>query len=293
MLHVLALFLLCLPLVARAAPGNESTSPFTLCRAAVAAAEREYGLPTGLLAAISQVESGRRDPATGEAGPWPWTINAEGRGKFFPTKAEAVAEVRQLQAGGMRSIDVGCMQINQRHHPNAFSSLEEAFDPLANARYAARFLKELQATRGDWMRAAGNYHSNTPERAELYRNAVAAALPRAQQLASAAPAWNPSWRDQPAAPAPAAVPAAPPRVIAVGPSLASLSLGSLGIRPGGGMPAVINRSLPPSSGMAGGGTEASIAGSAGERGRGLDAYRSMPIPMAARAPLLATRASPG
>ena len=288
MLRALLVLLACLPFAALAAPGGDVPSPHALCRAAVAVAEREYGLPTGLLAAVSQVESGRRDPATGEAGPWPWTINAEGRGKFFPNKAEAVAEVRQLQAGGMRSIDVGCMQINQRHHPNAFSSLEEAFDPLANARYAARFLKELHATRGDWMRAVGNYHSNTPERAELYRNAVAAVLPRAQQLAASAPAWNPAWRD--GAPTPALVPLPAPRVTASGPSLASLSLGSLGIRPGGGMPAVVTRSLPPSTG---GGMGGAAVGAVGERGRGLDAYRSMPIPLAGRAMPLLVRGGPG
>ncbi len=71
--------------------------------------------------------------------------------------------MRSLQAQGVRSIDVGCMQINLRHHPNAFADLEEAFDPVSNARYAARFLKDLQATRGDWMRSASHYHSQTPE----------------------------------------------------------------------------------------------------------------------------------
>ncbi len=286
MLRSLLLLIACLPFAALAAPGGEAPSPHALCRAAVAAAEREYGLPAGLLAAISQVESGRRDPATGEAGPWPWTINAEGRGKFFPNKAEAIAEVRQLQAGGMRSIDVGCMQINQRHHPNAFASLEEAFDPLSNARYAARFLTELHATRGDWMRAAGNYHSNTPERAELYRNAVAAALPRAQQLAAAAPAWNPSWRGGSATP----VTPPGPRVTAVGPTLAAMSLGSLGIGPGGGMPPSITRVLP--AGGTFGGTGAGGMNGGGERGRGLDAYRSVPIPLAGRAPVL-VRGGPG
>ena len=75
--------------------------------------------------------------------PWPWTVNAEGQGAFYDTKAEAVAAVRAMQARGVRSIDVGCGQINLMHHPDAFASLEQAFDPQANAAYAARFLKEL------------------------------------------------------------------------------------------------------------------------------------------------------
>ena len=127
------------------------------------------------MAAIARVESGRRDPASGETQPWPWTINAEGRGSFYPDKAAALAAVRALQAQGVRSIDIGCMQVNLRHHPNAFASLEDAFDPLANARYAARFLTELQGSRNDWMAAASAYHSQTPEFAAPYRARVASA----------------------------------------------------------------------------------------------------------------------
>jgi hypothetical protein len=160
-----------LPCWNAAASGN----PTELCRTAIAQAEREAALPPRLLAAIGRVESGRRDPGTGTVGPWPWTINAEGRGSFFPDRAAAIAAVRTLQGQGVRSIDIGCMQINLRHHPHAFGSLEAAFDPLTNARYAARFLSELHAGRGDWMRAAAHYHSQTPEFAEPYRHRVAAA----------------------------------------------------------------------------------------------------------------------
>ena len=100
-------------------------------------------MPAHLLAAISRVESGRRDPATGAVHPWPWSVNAEGQGASYDTKAEAVAAVRAMQANGVRSIDVGCGQINLMYHPDAFPSLELAFDPQANAAYAAKFLKEL------------------------------------------------------------------------------------------------------------------------------------------------------
>ena len=48
----------------------------------------------------------------------------------------------------MRSIDIGCAQVNLMHHPDAFASLEQAFDPMANADYAARFLKQLHDTHG-------------------------------------------------------------------------------------------------------------------------------------------------
>ncbi len=181
-----------LALVLRALPAAATPEPPRPCEAALVAAEREANLPPRLLAAIARVESGRRDSATGLYEPWPWTINAEGRGSFYPDKAAAIAAVRSLQAQGVRSIDIGCMQVNLRHHPNAFASLEEAFDPLANARYAARFLTELKSTRADWMAAAAAYHSQTPERAEPYRARVASALADLQTRPAPAPPPSPS-----------------------------------------------------------------------------------------------------
>ena len=151
----------------------------TLCPAAIGAAERSHGLPPALLGAIGTVESGRRDPASGKLVPWPWTVNAEGQGQFHRTKAEAISAVERLRAAGVRSIDVGCMQVNLLHHPGAFDSLEQAFDPHANAGYAARFLAGLHRETADWMQAAAAYHSRTPELGGRYRQRVAAVWPQA------------------------------------------------------------------------------------------------------------------
>ena len=68
---------------------------------------------------------------------------AEGQGRYLSSKLEAINEVRELQARGIRNIDVGCMQVNLYHHPDAFFSLEQAFDPAANVTYAAQFLRSL------------------------------------------------------------------------------------------------------------------------------------------------------
>lgn len=142
------------------------------CSAAIAVVEQETGLPPGLLGAIARVESGRGDPRTGAVVAWPWTINAEGVGSSFPTRDHAVAAVQALQSAGRGSIDVGCMQVNLRHHPQAFSSAREAFEPLANVRYAARFLAALRETSGSWPVAIGRYHSSTAGLAEGYRQRV-------------------------------------------------------------------------------------------------------------------------
>ena len=152
------------------------------CEAAIAAAERAEALPPGLLSAIARVESGRFDPASGITQRWPWTIDAGGIGRFFATEAEAIAAVRALQAEGVRSIDVGCLQVNLAQHPNAFASLEEAFDPVANAAYAARFLRALYAETGNWPAAAAAYHSRTPALALPYQALVMAAWEGADGL---------------------------------------------------------------------------------------------------------------
>jgi hypothetical protein len=149
--------------------------PRGLCAAAIAAAERDSGMPAGLLGAIAKVETGRRAP-DGSVQPWPWSYNAAGDGRYAASHAEALQEVRAIQARGVRSIDIGCMQINLLHHPNAFPSLEAGFDPVTNVAYAVRFLRELHARTGDWNQAVAMYHSATPERGLVYQQRVLAAL---------------------------------------------------------------------------------------------------------------------
>jgi hypothetical protein len=175
------------PLVAMPSPLTTMPVLGVSCRPAIAAAEQAGAIPRLLLAAIAKVESGRRDPSSGVVAPWPWTINAEGQGSYYDTKAQAIAAVRALQARGVQSIDVGCMQINLMHHPNAFASLDQAFDPSANATYAAHFLNDLHGQTNDWLRAAGQYHSSTPELGAAYQTQVAAAWTQERQFADAMP----------------------------------------------------------------------------------------------------------
>ena len=68
---------------------------------------------------------------------------AEGEGRYFPTKNEAVAAVRELQLRGIRNVDVGCMQVNLMHHGDAFESIEAALEPEINVAYGARYLAAL------------------------------------------------------------------------------------------------------------------------------------------------------
>ena len=136
-------------------------------------------MPPRILQSIGLVESGRVDPGTGRVVPWPWAINAGGTGRYYASKEEAIGAVRQFQAGGLRSIDVGCAQVNLMHHPHAFASLDAAFEPAANAAYAARFLRLLHGATGNWPLAVAAYHSQTPELGYAYARRVLAIWPGA------------------------------------------------------------------------------------------------------------------
>lgn len=149
------------------------------CRWSAEAAEREAGLPPGLLVAIGQVESGRSNPMTGRVEPWPWSTNLNGAGHVFATAAEAIAWTTGQIQSGQRSIDVGCFQVNLKYHPDAFVTLQEAFDPASNARYAARFLTALYRQTNDWQLAAAHYHSADPQEGAPYGGRVFALMARA------------------------------------------------------------------------------------------------------------------
>jgi hypothetical protein len=150
--------------------------PSLACARAAAQAEQEWRLPQGLLAAIGTVESGRRGAGTFPT-IWPWTINAEGRGIYQPSKATAVGAVRALQLRGARLIDVGCFQVDLFYHPDAFATLEQAFDPNANARAAARILSLARLRNTAWDGAIAAYHSSVPLFGAVYLQRVRAIWP--------------------------------------------------------------------------------------------------------------------
>ena len=146
--------------------------PWRLCAEAIATQERAQAIPRHLLSAIALAESGRNHPSTGRPTPWPWSVMAEGQGRYLATKADAIAEVRGLLARGVRNIDVGCMQVNLYYHGDAFASLDLALDPNTNVAYAGGFLRDLFEASGSWQEAAGLYHSATPEHKNPYQARV-------------------------------------------------------------------------------------------------------------------------
>ena len=162
------------------------------CDLAAAKAESDWNLPPGILSAVGAVESGRAGPA-GTA-PWPWTINAAGRGTYHETKEEAVATVLTIMARGFPYIDVGCFQVDIAYHPGVFRSLDEAFDPDHNAQAAAQILLTQRINSADWGSAVARYHSATPALGSAYLERVRRAMPMARMRAQAAK--YPSTDDQ-------------------------------------------------------------------------------------------------
>jgi hypothetical protein len=185
---VLALFAPQSAGAAQEQPQAGKPNPWTMCAKATNLIERQEGVPRQLLRAISKVESGRFHQKKKIVMAWPWTVMAEGRGRYLPTKAAAIAEVEGLKARGIRNIDVGCMQVNLYYHPDAFANLNQAFDPVANVAYAASYLRSLRYEEGSWSKAVARYHSADPGRYKQYRMKVHVAWrqERAKYLAALA-----------------------------------------------------------------------------------------------------------
>ncbi|WP_241963209.1 transglycosylase SLT domain-containing protein [Paracoccus suum] len=126
----------------------------------------ESGVPADILGALTLTETGRR--ADGVVRPWAWSVNAEGKGTWFDAPGPALAYAEDRLAQGRRNLDIGCFQLNYRWHGAGFASVSEMFDPVQNARYAARFLRQLYDESGDWRAAAGAFHSRRPADARKY-----------------------------------------------------------------------------------------------------------------------------
>ena len=185
------LFALILAFWATPAVGAPSRGgPADLCDQAVARAAARHGAPQRLLRALAKVETGRNGR------PWPWTVNAGGEGRWFDSKAKALAWAQKKLSEGVKSIDLGCMQINRIWHGDAFRDLEHMLDPYANADYAARYLMSLERETGDWMRAAGFYHSRTKKHFDRYSALVASAY----EALDGKPSIRPGPRRTPVAP---------------------------------------------------------------------------------------------
>ena len=129
-----------------------------------------YGIPAEVLYAVGLAESARRVDSTGTVRPWPWTLNVQGKGFFYASRAQVQQALESFLDVGFESIDIGLMQVNWRYHQNYLESPQLALDPYHNLRVAAKILRECHQSRQDWWEAVGCYHApNNPYRADRYR----------------------------------------------------------------------------------------------------------------------------
>lgn len=137
------------------------------CVREILIAQKKYGIPDNLLLAIGLQETGIKGK-DGVMTVWPYSVNAKGVGKWFNTKAEAIDWANKKYSSGIKSIDIGCMQINQKWHPKAFINIEEGFDERKNVTYAAELLVSLKKKTGSWKKGAATFHSATPKHRNKY-----------------------------------------------------------------------------------------------------------------------------
>lgn len=142
----------------------------------------EYGVPPAVLYAVALTESGQK-LTTGSVRPWPWSLNVEGRPEYYASRGEAWQALMTHLAAGVRSIDIGLMQVNWRWHREALRDPWAALDPYFNLRVGASILRRRFEESRDWLLAAGRYHApaatgRARHRAAAYRGRVAKRLKR-------------------------------------------------------------------------------------------------------------------
>lgn len=124
-----------------------------LCEREMTRAANKYQIPLGILFAVGLTETGI------DGSLHAYALNLQGKTIYSLNKAQAIERFNAAKAGGMKLIDVGCMQLNYYFHGNNFSSVDDMLDPHKNVDYAARFLSQLKSREGSWTMAVARYNA--------------------------------------------------------------------------------------------------------------------------------------
>lgn len=142
-----------------------SASASEECLAAISKYEKLYNIPTGLLKAVSKIESEHNHLA----------LNDGLKSHNFKTDKEVLERISYLKNIGKTNFDIGCMQINYYWHNQNFASVEEMLDVTSNVRYAASIIHGLYKAHGSWQAAVRHYHSYEPKFYQIYSKKIALA----------------------------------------------------------------------------------------------------------------------
>ena len=118
----------------------------------------ENKIPTTILYAVALAESGQKIKV-GIYRPWPWTLNVAGISRRYPTRKAAYNGLIYFLDQGVKSIDIGIMQINWHYHHKKLGTPWQALEPIHNMRTGARILRGEYKITGEWKKAIGRYHS--------------------------------------------------------------------------------------------------------------------------------------
>lgn len=119
------------------------------CLATAGKAERELGIPNGLLQSLATVESG---------GVNPYYVSVGGRAVASRDEKTATKLLRDHRGRIRANTYVGCMQISLSAHRDEFQPMESIVDPRVNVMYAAKLLTRFHQEEGNWRVALVRYN---------------------------------------------------------------------------------------------------------------------------------------
>ncbi len=128
----------------------------------------QYQIPGVILYAVALAESGMV-LKSGKFRAWPWTLNVAGKPKRYSTRKEAWKAIQYYMAQGVRSIDIGLLQVNWLWNGDKLGNTWSALDPVFNAKTGAKLLHEAFVIKGNWPEAVGHYHSPGKKWKQQYR----------------------------------------------------------------------------------------------------------------------------
>lgn len=130
------------------------------CLANAAEAERDLGIPNGLLQSLAMVESGQDDN--------PFAVSVHGRSVVARDSKAAAKLLRDHKGKFHSNTYVGCMQLSLDAHRTAFAPVERIVDPKQNVYYAAKLLARFHTEEGNWRHALIRYNGATVASASNY-----------------------------------------------------------------------------------------------------------------------------
>ncbi|MDV7141084.1 hypothetical protein R3X27_00170 [Tropicimonas sp. TH_r6] len=158
-----------------------ASSGADICLEAASRSATQHGIPEAVMQAVATAESGKLQGET--VRPWPWTVEADGKRRWFSDRDSAQSYLGQLRRSGRDDFFVGCFQLSHLSHAAAFASSDEMIDPARNADFAARFLLELHDRAGSWEAASRLFRIANP----VAPPELAVSEPRAPAEGSVAP----------------------------------------------------------------------------------------------------------